>query len=253
MNSTLIAYVRSGAINTYVLTDNQTTPASASFSLISVANVAGDAGTLDVYLVSPGVSLNGVAPVFSGMGSKTTSAAKAITSGTYDIVVTASGKPNDVRLSMPSVAFASTDIVTVALTAAHKRRSACRRCIDQARRRYATQTQYAGSWHELQVRSPSSGSSKQFDCIGRNRQRLARRAHRAPSLSAYKLIPGGVSTYTVSVDGIAIASFKAAAVPSSMVATYTILVSGTPAAPVVKVITDNNQPSISGYAKYSQR
>ena len=112
---TLLGYARAGSVGTYTLFDEFSTP-SSGFSTLAVANAASDAGTLDVYLVAPGASLGGASPAYATLYSKSTSSGKSQTAGTYDVVVTAVGKPADVRLTVPSLKLAGGEVVTLALT-----------------------------------------------------------------------------------------------------------------------------------------
>src|SRR5215831_7844368 len=69
VNTTVLAFPRDGAINTFVLTDNHVAPASG-FASLTVANASSDAGSLDVYLVAHSAALNGISPVYPNVIAK---------------------------------------------------------------------------------------------------------------------------------------------------------------------------------------
>ena len=66
----------------------------------------------------------------------------------------------------------------------------------------------------------------------------------SPNPGTYTLVPGGTSTYSISVAGTPIASLPAATFATG--GDFTILVYGTVASPIVSIFTDNNQAPISG-------
>ncbi|HYM33749.1 MAG TPA: DUF4397 domain-containing protein, partial [Steroidobacteraceae bacterium] len=240
-NYTLLAYARGGAINSFTLVDNQIAPATG-FADVVVANAAGDAGSLDVFLVSANASLNGVAPVFTNIAARSTSSGKVISAGTYDIVVTATGRPADVRLSIHGVTLASGDIVTVALTS-----TLGGGLVDGALVKQGSTMQFNPST-SARVRIvgafPPNGASNSTVTVTIGNTALG--ALTAPSVGSYALVNGGTSSYSVSVDGNPVAALPTATFANG--GDYTILIAGTPAAPVVTVLADNNQPSNSGAA-----
>jgi len=234
----LLAFARAGSVATYTLFDEFSTP-SSGFASLAIANTASDAGTLDVYLVSPGAALNGVSPAYTTLYGKNTSSAKSLTSGTYDVVVTASGKPADVRLTVPSLTLASGDIVTLALTSTpggglvdgalvHQGGAVSLYPVKQARVRAV------GAF-------PAGVSSNSVVRVTVGATTLP--SVTAPSVGPYRLVDANTSSYSVSVDGAPVADLPAATFANG--GDYTVLAYGDAAAPRVAVFTDSNLPSTS--------
>jgi len=112
---TVVAYARGGQIKLLTITDSQTAP-SSGFASVTAINAGQDAGTLDVYMVSPGSSITNLTATFSSVAASSTSLTQLVTAGTYDIIVTGYSNPSDLRLTIPSVALTSGEIVSVVLT-----------------------------------------------------------------------------------------------------------------------------------------
>ncbi|MFO1406118.1 MAG: DUF4397 domain-containing protein [Steroidobacteraceae bacterium] len=238
---TLLAYARAGSVSTYTLYDDATTPASG-FSTLAIANAAGDAGTLDVYLVSPGGALNGLSPAYSTLYGKTTSSGKTLTAGTYDIVVTASGKPADVRLTVPSVALASGEASTLALTS-----TPGGGLVDGALvRQGGTISTYPTTKARVRLVGAFPAGPSSNSIVRATIGSTALPAVTAPSVGVYTLVTANTSSWSVTVDGVAVADLPAAEFEYG--GDYTVLAYGDPASPRVAVFTDSNLPSTSGAA-----
>jgi len=240
-NYTLLAYQRNGAINTLTITDNQVAPASG-FTSLAIANAGGDAGPLDVYLVAPNTALNSVSPQYANISSKTTTTSRAITAGQYDIIVTASGKPAEVRLTMPDVTLQSGDILELALTS-----TIGGGLVDGVMVHQGGALQlYPASTARVRLVGglPANGATNSIVSATVGATSLA--VLTAPAVGGYKLVAGNTSTYTVIVNGTAITDLPAATFANG--GDYTILAYGSAAMPYAAVFTDNNQPSSSGAA-----
>lgn len=116
---TVVAYARNGIINFTTLSDGttgQTAPATG-FALFSIGNPAPDAGPLDVYVVAPGSAIDDtVTPKYQNVYSGGSSLSQSIAAGTYDIIITAYNKPQDVRLKIPSLSLVDQEVATLMLT-----------------------------------------------------------------------------------------------------------------------------------------
>jgi hypothetical protein len=238
---TLLGFARLGAVNTFVIYDEQATP-SSGFASMTVANVSGDAGTLDVYLVAPNAGLNGVSPAYSSMYAKSTSSAQSITAGTYDIVVTASGKPNDVRLRMSAVTLNSKDMLTLALTCTSGGSLVNGALVHQG----GTLTRYPATNARVRVVGAFPASTSGNTVVSVSVGGVSLPNLTAPSASAYNLVGGDTGSYSVKVDGADVAALPAITFHNG--GDYTILAYGAPSSPSVAVFTDSNQPSSSGAA-----
>ncbi|HLO93717.1 MAG TPA: DUF4397 domain-containing protein [Burkholderiaceae bacterium] len=114
---TLIAFGSTGSTATRLLNESESEPASGSTKLLTL-NLAPDAGTVDVYVTTPGAPLTDSTPTASNLIPGNGDAYRTITSGTYQIRVTAAGSKTDLRLDIPSVVLDSTKVNTLVLTSA---------------------------------------------------------------------------------------------------------------------------------------
>lgn len=112
---TVIAFGGTGSMATRLLNESETEPASGSTKLLTL-NLAPDAGTVDVYVTAPGAPLTDSTPTASNLIPGNGDAYRTITSGTYQIRVTATGSKTDLRLDIPSVVLDSTKVNTLVLT-----------------------------------------------------------------------------------------------------------------------------------------
>ncbi len=116
-NYTLIAFGNTGSMATRLLNESETEPASGSTKLLTL-NLASDSGNVDVYVTAPGASLADATPTASSLIPGNGDAYRTLTSGTYQIRVTAAGSKTDLRLDIPSVTLDSTKVNTLVLTSA---------------------------------------------------------------------------------------------------------------------------------------
>lgn len=228
---TLVAYESNGVVKASWLGENDTAPSSGTANL-RVLNLAGDAGTLDVYITAPGVDLAGVGtPTFSvgATGSSPGTSFLAFTPGTYRVRVTAGGNKSDLRLDMPAVQLADQQIVTVLLTPTTggalvdggvlvERAGYTAALNGNARVRLVSGVP-AGT-----VAASVGGTPVEPGAA-------------SPSIGTYVTVPAGSATWSVSVNG------NAAAVPPLTLAAgsdSTLLVTGPAAAAGVTLVADDN-------------
>ncbi len=114
---TLIAFGNTGSIATRLLNESETEPASGSTKLLTL-NLAPDAGNVDVYVTAPGASLADATPTASSLIPGNGDAYRTLTSGDYQIRVTAAGSKTDLRLDIPTVKLDSAKVNTLVLTSA---------------------------------------------------------------------------------------------------------------------------------------
>lgn len=235
----VVAYERGDVINLVTLTEEKDDP-SSGYAKLTAINAGTDAGTVDVYLVSPGSSLDDRSPMFSSLSAGGTSLTQSQTAGTYDLVVTASNKSADVRLRLSSVVLASKDIVSIVLMPTSGGALLDAVLVEQqgsvqlyrntsARVRVVAGLENNAGGTSYTVRS-TVGADDLGDMV-------------SPWAGTYTMVSGGTSDYSVSVNGTAVSDL-----PSATFATggdYTILVYDS-AAPKVTVLTDKNQLPTSG-------
>ena len=234
-NYTILASARNNAITAATFTDSQSTPATGYLSF-RVSNTTGDAGPVDVYLVAPGTTaLTGLAPTFSYVNVGALSGTITITPGAYRIVVTALGKQDDVRLVIPSLTFATGQILTLALTSAGGGAQVDGVLIDQG---LAVQL-FANDTRRVRVVAGIPAGAGSNSTVAATVGGTALAAIVSPSVGAYTVLPAGANTLAVTIDGTAVTT-----VPTQTFAAggdYTVLVYNTAAAPAVAVFTDSNQ------------
>jgi hypothetical protein len=235
----VLAYDRDGAIVALVVAENQTVPA-AGFSLLGISNDSPDSGALDLYVVAPGTStVVGLAPTFQSVGFGAAPLFTTLVSGTYELVATASGNPNDVRFKTASQQLTSTQIVLLGFTSTSGGALVNGVLANQGASVSFSQTSNA----RVRVVSalPVSGTSQVSATVGGT----AFAPVFSPNPGTYTLVPGATTSYSLSVAGTAIASPPAATFATG--GDYTILVYGASAAsPAVSIFTDNNQAPIAG-------
>jgi uncharacterized protein DUF4397 len=81
----------SPALTPIFLTDDNTAPATGQLKVRAV-NASPDAGNLDVYVVSPGASIQNVNPTFTNLGFKSASGYQSLVPGNYEIYFTPAGQ-----------------------------------------------------------------------------------------------------------------------------------------------------------------
>lgn len=240
VNYTVVAYQRGGVIKLQTITDSQTAAASG-FAAVTAVNAATDAGTVDIYVVPPGSALTNLSPVFSSINAGGSSLSQSISAGTYDIVVTAYNKPTDIRLTIPSVSLTTSEIVSLVLTGTTGGTLVDGALIQQGG---TVQLQRANTARVRVVAAfPANGSSNSSIATYVGGSALG--TITSPSIGTYVLVAAGTTSYTVSVDGVAVSSLPATTFASG--GDYTILVYGTAStSPSVAVLADNNQLPSSG-------
>jgi hypothetical protein len=242
----LVAYQRNGAIKTLLLTDDNTAP-SSGYSLLTLAHMATDAGAVDVYLVPHGADVTDYSATFSSVAASSSDSAQTVNAGTYDIVVTAAGKPEDVRLTMQSITLSSKELATLILTGTSGGALVNGALVEEGGDVVAMQ-QADKARVRLVGGFGNDGSTVAVSLAdGSLLGALA-----SPSIGLYTLVSADTS-----IDGITMTSGSTstdvASLPTVTFASggdYTLLVYGTAASPQVSVLTDNNQaPTSSSLAK----
>jgi hypothetical protein len=234
----LLAYDRDGSIVVTLITENQSTPTSG-YASFGISNDSPDSGALDVYVVPTSTtSLSGLAPTFLSVGFGAAPAFTTVVAGTYQIIATATGNPNDVRLKIASQQISSTQILMLAFTST----------TGGALVNGVFALQNGGVSFQpttsARVRGVSALPSSPATQVSITAGGTALTPIFAPNPGTYTLITGGSTSYSISVGSTAIASLPAATFATG--GDYTILVYGTVAAPVVSIFTDDNQLPIAG-------
>lgn len=239
VSSSLIAYTTAGSVRTAFINDNDSAPTSG-YAKLRVFNTSQEAGTIDVYLTSVGGSIDNVSAMTSSLSYEHFSGYTEFSRGSYRLVVTGTGDKTDLRLDLPSVTLADQQVATIILTTtpggvllngllvnqggtvvAHKNPSARVRLV-------------AGTTANGTVAATLNGT-------------VLSSGLRSPTIGAYTLVPAGTLSTTLTVNGTAVNTSSMSASPG---ADLSLMVLGTPDAPQVSLLSDDNRPSTtSSYAK----
>jgi hypothetical protein len=236
---TVLAYGPAGALRALALDDNRGEP-DANRAVLRVVNGAVDAGPVDVYLTAESEPLDTAVALQAGAAYGTAGDWQTVASGTWRLRVTAAGSKADVRLDVSGIELGSRAISTLVLSSSAggvlvealllaQRGAVVARGNGQARVRVAA------------LLTDSAAVSASLGGVG-----LATGVG-SPAVGEYVRVPAGVATPTVSVNGAAVSApllaFEAGR-------DYTLLLAGTPAAPrVVRIQDDNTLPRDSARAK----
>ncbi|HEY1393452.1 MAG TPA: DUF4397 domain-containing protein [Methylibium sp.] len=240
-NYTLVAYGSNGAIGTVLMTDSQTAPATGSV-LVRVFNSSADAGPLDVYLTTAAAasSLNTSLVTAGNIGSGQFTQYNQISTGTYTLTVTGTGNPSDVRLSVAGLALADQSVLTLILQPSPSGVLVGGLLVAQGGSTTAApltsaRARVVASVASNTAVSGSVGSTTVANGLG------------SPTVGQYVLIPTGSQTLTLSAGGTPVSNTGLTAVAGT---DYTLLVTGTAAAPTLNIITDDNRlPTVTTQAK----
>jgi hypothetical protein len=237
---TLLAYDRDGAIIATLITEDQTAPTSG-YGLVGVSNFSPDSGPLDVYIVAPGTTtLTGLAPTFQAANFSASTVWTTLAAGTFDIVATSTGNPSDVRFKASSVVITGTEIVMLAFTS-----SPGGALVNGVLMTQSGNAQFAPTAN-ARVRVVSALPVASTALVAATVGGISFASVYSPNPGSYTLVPGGTTSYTISVASTPIATLPAANFTTG--GDFTILVYGTVSAPLVSIFTDNNQVPVGSEA-----
>ena len=236
---TVLAYGNEGSLAYTLLDENDDEPDDDK-SLVRVINVAPDAGDLDVYLTGPDDSLAGAVPLQAGAAYGTLGDALLVNDGTWRLRATAAGSKTDIRLDVGGVELDGKTAMTLVLTPAQggtlvnallleQDGAIARYDVPLARLRIGATLPLGASVSATVGGSPIAAGVA------------------APAVGLYVPVAAGSPAVALNVDGAAV---PVAAPTLAAGADYTMLVYGSPAAPQVSWIADDNRlPTVSGEAK----
>lgn len=236
---TVLAYGPAGALRQLTLDDNRGDP-DAGRAVLRVVNAAADAGSLDVYLTGESDDLAAAVALQPGAAYGSAGDWQTVASGSWRLRVTAAGSKTDLRLDLSGVDLASRSITTLVLSSAGggvlvnalllaQRGAITARATAQARVRLAALLTDSASV------SASVGGTVLGSSVG------------SPAVGEYQRVTAGVMTPAVEVNGAAI---SASLLAFEAGRDYTLLLAGTPAAPrLVRMADDNRLPADGARAK----
>jgi Domain of unknown function (DUF4397) len=234
---TVVAYSNAGSLAVAVLSDKESDPSSGNAKLRIFNAANGDAGALDVFLVTTACSslatsgaaafaagVNGLQPAFAQVTASTTP---------YHVCVTGPGDKTDLRLDIPSLTLSDQRIVTVILVRTAGGFLVNSLVLDQQ----GAVTQALTT--SARVRVAASLSPPIAVSVDVNGTAVAA-SLATPGVGPYKLVAAG--PVTVKVNGTTIA--PTAALTAAPGDDITVLLTGT--TPTVTLLADNKRPLVHG-------
>ena len=234
---TMVAYNTNSTLNAAYFADNEAAPTSgtAKFRLF---NSALEAGALDVYVIATAADPVGSTPINTNVAGQRVGGYSQVGAGTWRVVVTGNGDPTDVRLDIPSVTLADQQIATLVVTATDSGVLVNGLLLSQA----GTVSAFAGSSVRLRVVANLTTNAPINVGVGGN---TIFAATGSPSVTNYVTVPADLSTLTVTN-----ATLTGLALTPAAGTDLTLLVYGTSAAPIVKLLVDDNKlPTSTSKAK----
>jgi hypothetical protein len=240
---TVLAYGPAGALRALQLDDNRGDPDEGR-AVLRVVNAAADAGSLDVYLTGESDELAAAVALQAGAAYGAAGDWQSVASGTWRLRVTAAGSKTDVRLDLSGITLGSRSITTLVLSSGAggvlvnalllaQRGGVTPRANGQARVRLAALLTDSAS-----VAASLGGVGLGIGGSG---------AVGSPAVGEYQRVAAGSAALALSVNG---ASLVGGSFTLQAGRDYTLLVSGTPAAPRRVLIDDDNRlPSDASRAK----
>jgi hypothetical protein len=238
---TLLAYVTDGSLQVVSIGEDEDSPDAGKARLKVLNAASGEVASVDVYLVDKACSAldDTDMPAFSdltGVDDASFSQITAAAAGTsYQLCVTTSDDPADLRLALPAFTLSSQQVVTLALTRSRGGALLNAVRIDQQGEVSALDNPSA------RVRLVADGASAAAVSASANGVVLST-GTASPSVGAYRLVDAGTLSPTVAIGGTAVSSGSFAAAAG---ADLTLLVAGTASEPTLRLLEDANLPSTS--------
>lgn len=235
---TYVTYGDTGGFGLLEIGEDQSAP-SSGYADVEILDTATDAGNLDVYLTSQGVSLNDVTPNFGGLAAGKETNFSSIADGTYELRVTGSGNRSDIRLDVSGIALNNEETVSIIITESPGGYLVGALVLPQ---QGSLTTESNASARVRAAIGLSSGSN--VSAVFGSTALLS--AAPATAIGAYELVPSGSQTVTLTVNGTAVS------VPNQTLTSgqdYTFLVWTDASSNVADaLIADNNRLPQSGDA-----
>jgi hypothetical protein len=234
---TYVAYGDSGSFGVLDINEQQSTP-SSGYANVEVLNADPDAGSLDVYLTSPGIPLNSASPNFSALAGGKASAFDAIPQGTYELRITGAGRNTDLRFDLPSLKLSDQETLSLIISEAPGGYLVNVMALPQG----GSLSVYTNPDARVRAAIGVSGASSVSASVGST---TLLSAAPASTVGTYQLVPAGSQPVSLTVNGTAITA------PSQSLTAgqdYTLLVYGTPANVQESWLADSNIPALSGYS-----
>jgi hypothetical protein len=228
----VLAYGAQGSLAQVLLDENSNEPDTGK-TLLRVVNAAPDAGSLDVYVTASGDALTTSVPLQSAAAKGSVGSYSTVNSATWRVRVTAAGSKDDLRLDLPAVVLASKQVLTpgsggVLVNALLITQEGAIARLDNSQ----TRVRVAAAVTDSGTVAATVGGVTLRSGLG------------APFVSLYSLVPAGSAAVSVAVNAVPSASTTTLAAGAD----YTLLVHGTPAAPRLSWLQDDNRLATSSSA-----
>ena len=232
---TYVAYGDSGEFGDMTINEDQPAP-SGGYTNIEVLNADPDAGSLDVYLTSPGLPLNDASPNFSAVKGGHSTGFSEIKAGNYELRITGAGKKSDLRFELPSITLGNLKTLSLIITETPGGYLVNVMALPQK----GPLTAYSNP--DARVRAVIGVNGSVSASVGSTALLSA-----APEgvIGPYELVPAGSDPVTLTVNGVSVS------VPNQQFNSgqdYTFLVYGTAAGVQESLLADSNIPPLSGYS-----
>lgn len=232
----VLAYGAQGSLAQVLLDENSNEPDTGK-TLLRVVNAAPDAGSLDVYVTASGDALATSVPLQSAAAKGSVGSYSTVNSATWRVRVTAAGSKDDLRLDLPAVVLASKQVATLVLTPGSGGVLVNALLITQE----GAIARLDNSQARVRVAAAVTDSGTVAATVGGV---TLRSGLGAPFVSLYSLVPAGSAAVSVAVNAVPSASTTTLAAGAD----YTLLVHGTPAAPRLSWLQDDNRLATSSSA-----
>ncbi len=232
---TYVAYGDSGEFADMAISEDQPGP-SGGYTNVEVLNADPDAGSLDVYLTSPGLPLNDASPNFGAVKGGHSTGFTEIKAGTYELRITGAGKNSDLRFELPSITLGNFKTLSLIITETPGGYLVNVMALPEK----GSLTTYSNP--DARVRAVIGLNGSVSASVGSTALVSA-----APEgvIGPYELVPAGSDPVTLTVNGVSVS------VPSQTLSPgqdYTLLVYGTAGAVKESLLADSNIPPLSGYS-----
>jgi hypothetical protein len=237
----IVTYLTGGKATATYLSDEESNPASGNAKLRIFNAASGEVPSVDVYLSTNACNaLTVTDTAFAAAVTGLQAAYSQVTAGTagsaWNVCVFAAGDTSTLLLDIPALTLKNQEIATLILTHTAGGVLLNGAVLDQQ----GALTADVSSISRVRVAADAAnGVQVSVTLNGTDLTLLAP----SPSVNDYATVTSGTPlTGTVTIDGVASSVTLAAPLAGT---DYTLLVTGTSAAPVATLITDDNTPSTS--------
>lgn len=235
-NFTAVVAGRTGLATIATLLDGEDTSGVADgVARLRVYNAAIDSGTLDVY-VTNAADISQITPTRKGTTIGAVGGFGDVASGTYRLRVTGADRKPDVRLDITGLVLDSKKAYTLVLTSGSSGSLVSAALIEQG----GAVTLLANNSARLRVAAGAGdGGTVAVKVDGDDFGSAAI----SPTAGSYGLLGAGARRVTVTLNGATVSDVSRTFAKGG---DYTLVVAGTPAAPQVQFLTDDNRLPAAG-------